>query len=74
MELASGEVATPTSPIPPALESGEMVKKGTEVVIVLMPRPLSLSFTEAAKAIPEKAAKLKNDKTNDLRFEFIAEK
>jgi len=34
-EFASGDVATPMSPIPPALESGEINKNGTAVVIVL---------------------------------------
>ena len=34
MELASGLVATPTSPIEPALESGAIKRNGTAVVIV----------------------------------------
>ena len=34
IEFASGVVATPTSPIAPALESGPINKKGTAVVIV----------------------------------------
>ena len=34
IEKTSAEVATPTSPIPPALESGVMVRKGTAEVIV----------------------------------------
>ena len=34
-ELASGEVATPTSPIPPARESGPIIRKGTAVVTVI---------------------------------------
>jgi hypothetical protein len=32
-EFTSDEVATPTSPIAPCLESGAIVKKGTAVVI-----------------------------------------
>jgi len=35
-ELASGEVATPKSPIPPARASGEILKKGTAVVTTLI--------------------------------------
>ena len=35
IELASGEVAAPTSPIEPDLESGVIIRKGTAVVIVL---------------------------------------
>ena len=35
IEFASGLVATPKSPIPPALESGVIIKKGTADVIVL---------------------------------------
>ena len=33
MLLASGEIATPASPMPPERESGVMLKKGTAVVI-----------------------------------------
>jgi len=40
IEFASGLVATPKSPIPPALESGVIIKKGTAEVIVLT-RPFS---------------------------------
>ncbi len=35
-EFASGEVATPASPIPAALESGVMDRNGTAVVITLL--------------------------------------
>jgi hypothetical protein len=37
MEYTSGEVAAPTSPIPPDLASGAIVKNGTEVEITLEP-------------------------------------
>jgi hypothetical protein len=37
MEYSSGEVAAPTSPIPPALASGAIIRKGTEVEITLEP-------------------------------------
>src|SRR5947208_3443181 len=43
MEAASGEVAAPTSPIPPERESGAIIRKGTAVVIVLR-IPASESF------------------------------
>ncbi len=36
MELASGRVAMPTSPIPPERASGEILKKGTAVVTTLI--------------------------------------
>ena len=35
-ELASAEVAIPTSPIPPLRASGDILKKGTAVVTTLM--------------------------------------
>ena len=43
IELASGEVATPTSPMAPDLESGEISKKGTAVVIVFKLPPRTSS-------------------------------
>ena len=36
MLFASGEIATPTSPIPPERESGVIFRKGTAVVITLL--------------------------------------
>jgi hypothetical protein len=36
LELASGLIATPTSPIAPDLESGDIKRKGTEVVMVFI--------------------------------------
>ena len=36
-EFASGVVATPTSPIAPDFESGEISKNGTAVVMVFKP-------------------------------------
>jgi hypothetical protein len=36
-ELTSGVKPTPASPIPPALESGVIVRNGTAVVMVLAP-------------------------------------
>jgi len=36
IEFASGEVATPVSPIAPALASGVILRKGTAVVITLV--------------------------------------
>src|SRR3954468_16563832 len=38
-EFASGVVAIPTSPIPPARASGEILKKGTDVVTTLIVLP-----------------------------------
>ena len=43
IELASADVATPTSPIAPDLESGEINRKGTAVVIVFKLPPKTSS-------------------------------
>ena len=44
IEFASGDVATPTSPIEPPRASGAIIKKGTAVVMVFNWRlPYSLS-------------------------------
>ncbi|MBV6443656.1 MAG: hypothetical protein EPGJADBJ_05439 [Saprospiraceae bacterium] len=39
IELASGEMATPASPMPPARLSTEIIRKGTAVVMVLRSWP-----------------------------------
>ncbi len=76
IELASGEVATPASPMPPARESTEIMRKGTAVVMVLS-TPASQSwpvswlmhpvFTWASKEPPEvaKPRRKRFRRTND---------
>src|SRR5687767_1601028 len=46
--IASGDVATPKSPIPPARASGEIRKKGTAVVTTLIGCVWFWAFTDIA--------------------------
>jgi hypothetical protein len=71
-ELASGEVATPTSPMAECLLSGAKFKKGTAVVIGLLLRSWPESNAEFC-AMPEEAKRRNKDKKVDpLReIEFI---
>ena len=52
MELWSGEVAAPTSPMAPARESGAISKKGTDVEIVFnSPSNVSKAVGDCAKEL-----------------------
>ena len=48
IEWTSGDVAAPTSPIEPALESGDIVKKGTAEVIVFKFSPNEVVWEKAS--------------------------
>jgi hypothetical protein len=62
--LASGEVATPTSPIAECLESGAKFKKGTAVVITLLegscPEIITLFWARIGEIASVKTARNKS--------------